>query len=1242
MPLTRIKNTAIGDDGVTTQKLDDTSGGFTLPGVQFVRVPVGTGAQRPTGASGYLRFNTDAGVLEQWNTNTNSWAAVDSPPIINSVAYPASVTAADPAGGETITLTGSNFQTGATVTIGGTSATSVSVASNTSITFTTPTKTAGDYDIVVTNSNGLAATSTNGISYNGTPSFTTAAGNVGSIAEDIAMSTITIVAAEPDGGTLAYSVTSGALPTGVSLGSANGQLTGTPNVNPTANTTFNFTVTATDDENQTNSRAFNLIVLRPIYATQISNSLRFDGTSSYLNKTPSASNRRTWTWSGWVKRSNITSFISLFAAQSSSSNRVRIIFGTNNEIQVYGEYTGGTSTSINLQTNRLFFDTSDWYHIVLAMDTTQATASNRAKLYVNGEQITSFSASTYPGQNDQLEVNAASPHFIGQKGDNSEWYDGYMSDVHLVDGQALTPTSFAEEFNGVWAPKAYSGTYGTNGFKLDFSDSSDLGKDSSQNYTLVTGGSTTYGGGTTNYTSEANAFDGDVSTSVDRASSSGIIEITPASAVTPIFHSITTVASAAYTAASRPNNVQLEGSNDGGSTWTVIDTISNTTNTHSTETTSSFSNSTSYAKLRLNITSNNGGSNTRFSEYKIISSEAGGGLSINNFTANGLSAQDSTPDSPTINFSTLNYNRRYYDWVAQGQDVDLSVGALYGNVPSAGANIDSTFGVDRGKWYWELRVVSGNFYHGLGLGRMGKTGAGNKYRLGANGHFQRFAVQNHGNDASGTSLATGLFTNSSSDVHGVALDIDNLTLKLYVNGTLIHTQTNIYDPKIDNDFYTAAFSNAAAGAFMYNFGQDPTFDGRETAPGTDKTDANGRGKFLYDVPSGHLALCAANIAESAVNTTLDDRPEDYMNTVLTSGDGSNATVSGFGFQPDFIWHKSRTSSNNNHLMDSLRVDGSGGSYSLNSNTTTAESSSAVTTLNSDGFVHLNGSSNNFNGNGNNYVSWGWKAGGAPTATNSATSGAMTANSVSLNGTLQSAYTPSGSPTLYPTKMSINTKAGFSIVSWTGDGSVRTLPHGLNQKPEFFILRGRDARAWATYHEQYINYPNTGNYYAQLNGTNRSVDNAMFNSTAPTADLFTIGSYHYVSSVNYIGYFWHSVPGYSHIGEWKNVGENLGTYIYCGFKPAWLLIRCTDAGENWYIIDNKRMTGNLGTGQTIALNPNTTTAESGVTQGSVAVDFVANGFKIRSSNTGSGEISFGTRKYAFMAFAEDPFKYAEAR
>ena len=479
MPLTRIKQTAIGADAITTAKLDDTAGGLLLPGTQYVHVPVGTTAQRPSSPeNGHLRYNTQFARLEQYAGG--AWQAIDSPPAIATLAYSGSNTATDPAGGETVTITGSNFQTGGTVTIGGTAATSVSIVSSSTVTFVAPAKTAGDYNVVFTNSNGLSANFINGISYNGTPAFSTAAGNVGTIIEDDVMPTITIVAAEPDGGTLAFSVTSGALPTGVSLGSANGQLTGTPNTNVTSNTTFNFTVTATDDENQTNSRAFNLIVLRPIYATQISNSLLMTADlSTKLSRTPSsASNRKTWTWSGWIKRDNEGGAVP-FSSYQDADDYFNIQITSSNTLQIIDRVTGNYPLLYN--STQIFKDGTAWQHLVVAVDTTQATNTNRVKAYLNGEQITDWASQTHPSQDHDTHVNKAQSHIIGERGNGSQKFDGSISDVHFIDGQALTPTSFGESVNDVWVPKTFSGTYGTNGFRLTFADSSNLGDDTSGN-----------------------------------------------------------------------------------------------------------------------------------------------------------------------------------------------------------------------------------------------------------------------------------------------------------------------------------------------------------------------------------------------------------------------------------------------------------------------------------------------------------------------------------------------------------------------------------------------------------------------------------------------------------------------------------------------------------------------------------------------------------------------------------------
>lgn len=204
---------------------------------------------------------------------------------------------------------------------------------------------------------------------------------------------------------------------------------------------------------------------------QIERSLRFNSAdSAYLSKSfASAGNRKTWTWSGWVKRSGLGSRQCIFGLAPGSSNNTNLFieFQSNDKLAI---------DAFNLlwrETTQVFRDTSAWYHFVFAIDTTQATGNNRIRLYVNGAEITAFSTTNNPTQNDDLGVNQASAHFIGQVA-SSLYYSGYLAEVHFIDGSALDPTSFGETDSdtGVWKPKAYSGSYGTNGFYLDFGDNS--------------------------------------------------------------------------------------------------------------------------------------------------------------------------------------------------------------------------------------------------------------------------------------------------------------------------------------------------------------------------------------------------------------------------------------------------------------------------------------------------------------------------------------------------------------------------------------------------------------------------------------------------------------------------------------------------------------------------------------------------------------------------------------------------
>ena len=231
-------------------------------------------------------------------------------------------------------------------------------------------------------------------------------------------------------------------------------------------------------------------VQHPVDVTTIDNSLRFnDGDSAYLSRTPSsAGNRKTWTWSGWVKRGNIGTTQDIFIAGSNASGQVSTQFTitSGNILQVYNA-TSGISTEILLQTTQVFRDPSAWYHFTLTVNTTDGTASNRVKLYVNGEQVTSFSTATYPSQNYDTAINNNVIHTLGRFSVvAANHFDGYLSDIYFIDGQALDPTSFGQYgSNGYWIPKAVTGlTYGTNGFSLDFSDNSTataLGTDGSGN-----------------------------------------------------------------------------------------------------------------------------------------------------------------------------------------------------------------------------------------------------------------------------------------------------------------------------------------------------------------------------------------------------------------------------------------------------------------------------------------------------------------------------------------------------------------------------------------------------------------------------------------------------------------------------------------------------------------------------------------------------------------------------------------
>ena len=336
-------------------------------------------------------------------------------------------------------------------------------------------------------------------------------------------------------------------------------------------------------------------------------------------------------------------------------------------------------------------------------------------------------------------------------------------------------------------------------------------------------------------------------------------------------------------------------------------------------------------------------------------------------------------------------------------------------------------------------------------------------------------------------------------------------------------------------------------------------------------------------------------------TTIDD-PEAYFQVQLYTGDGSADHAITLGadtdMQPDFVWIKNRDAGDDHCLFDSVR----GATEVLHANTTAAEATDADTldSFTSDGFQV--DADVKVNTNAEDYVAWNWKANG--------TGSANTAGSINTTAT------------------SANTTAGFSIVSYTGNGTDgATLGHGLGVVPKMMIIKRRAGAVgdWPVYHTAL-----GATKHLYLNDTDAVATYAyFFSNTEPTSTLFSVGDDGKVNinTHTYIAYIFAEKQGFSKFGSYVANGNADGTFVFCGFKPAFVMFKNSSAVQNWSIMDNKRdgfnsVNKNLG--------PNTTGAEDDTTG---YIDFLSNGFKLRNSWTvfnGSGNT------IVFMAFAESPF------
>ena len=361
-------------------------------------------------------------------------------------------------------------------------------------------------------------------------------------------------------------------------------------------------------------------------------------------------------------------------------------------------------------------------------------------------------------------------------------------------------------------------------------------------------------------------------------------------------------------------------------------------------------------------------------------------------------------------------------------------------------------------------------------------------------------------------------------------------------------------------------------------------------------------------------------------TFKDDVVSEGFNTVTYSGNGGTQSISGVGFSPGLVWGSARSNAVGGELVDVVR----GNDKWIEPYTTDAQASdSSRPDLDADGFTI--GNSSGWNNGSYTYVTWCWEAGGTPTATNSAGAGATpTAGSVKINGSNKS---DALAGTIPATKLTANTSKGFSIVQFEGTETAGSVAHGLLSAPKFIIAKNIDSAGteWPVYHDS-VN--NGGGSYLRLNSTAANTSSSVIWTDTPSSTVVNIGAYEYVNRDTMIMYCFAEVTGYSKIGTWQNNNSNTGTQVTgLGFKPAFIILKNTDNTERWFIQDNTRQPTNLAPPSGKFLVPNANSAEGQNGADTASIDFQDDGFQIKTTNPASGEISFGTRNYIYMAFAD---------
>jgi hypothetical protein len=584
--------------------------------------------------------------------------------------------------------------------------------------------------------------------------------------------------------------------------------------------------------------------------------------------------------------------------------------------------------------------------------------------------------------------------------------------------------------------------------------------------------------------------------------------------------------------------------------------------------------------FKLNFSDN---SNVTAATLGADSSGNGNNYTPNNFSVSAGAGNDSHVDTPTP-YGTdtgagAEVRGNYCTWnpLVKPYGTNTYTNGNLDVVPNGNWNaVVGTIGITTGKWYWEILSSIQDVF--IGIQPVGQNYA----TINPQNFNGVFVCDDNQKLIDGTRTSYTATGHGAGVIVGVAVDLDAGLITFYKNGVSQGAINFASSLTYGKTVLPTIIPYYAGYVMTANFGQRP---------------------FAYTAPSGFKAVCTTNLPTPTIGATAATQANKFFAPITYTGNGTNQNIN-VGFQPDFVWHKCRSTGYAHYLQDTVR----GANKPLRSASQAAETTEtdAITAFISSGFTLGGNAATNYPND--TYVAWNWKASNATAVTN--TEGSITS------------------------QVSANPTAGFSIVTYDASGvtAARTVGHGLGVAPRFMMIRSRsESDNWYVYH---ASLGNTRAVFPNL--TNAIFTNGGYwANTSPTSSVFTVGTIP-TTYTTYVAYCFAEVEGYSKFGSYVGNGSTDGPFQHCGFRPAFVMwknaISATQAG-NWFMLDDSRDTYNTASRFLIA---NGTDAESNTG----VVDFLSNGFKIRYA--GGGSVNFDTDTYIFMAFARNPFKYSLAR